>query len=432
MNTQPTSLTQYAQTNNDASDEETLMRLANRLSENIQHKKDNFTERVLRRLKNGEARRELDEDGNWVTGNYTVDGCLDGDHYSEYDVDWTAHHLGMCSCYQHNFGTVRARKVCTHVAAAIVRYGLEVAHEDDIETAFERMDEMGEKLNESAKKYITKREKIDIAVETLDMADKFSENWADRAKAQATKMQSVDGETGVWKCTGGENEGHTVELTKQGYKCDTCGEKFPTPCKLGAYVLNKMDDMDIDLDEETDDSSSKKSSSSTSSTQSSGSSSRQYHPFTRDDFEQMLSRTLWDWEDNEADDESDANFSGELAYESETLGTKDIDGETHTFCLKTFSTVNKSNEKTRDKGDDSIKTLLWDKTENAPVSGRSRTHRTKNALKNTQKKLEDIAENWDDEITTCGDGHLMVRRTGKRGEFLGCSNFPDCRETKDI
>lgn len=419
MNTKATSLTQFTQTNN-PNDPELAAELADEFASEIEHKKDGFVDRVLRRLSAGGAERVL-EDGSWNKGSYTVEGVLDGDEYDEYSVDWTAHHLGMCSCYKHNFGTVRARKICTHVGAAIVKYGLEIANNKTENAAKKEMREMGRVLNESAKRYINKRESIDVTIDALDIADKFSENWADRAAAQATKM--VENDDGTWTCKGGENEGHTVRLTAQGYKCDSCGGKFPTPCKLGAYVLNKKDEVDTDTDskDSTDDSSQSKS-------------SRQYHSFTKDEFEKMLSRTHWEWNPVTVDDDDDtkANFLGEYAYDSEILGTLEVDGEEHEFCIRVYSTVSKRDNTTRDNGDDSGKVLLWDKNRDDPVSGRSRSHRTENFLKNMQKKIEDLEANWDTELTFCDDGHLMIRRTGRKGEFLGCSKYPKCTITKDI
>lgn len=205
--------------------------LARWLSNQLDHKKDNFTKRVARRVQDGNNSVSPNADDT-----HAVDGCLDGDHYDAYSVNWTVRHLEMCSCYKHNFGTVRARKICTHVGAAIVEYALK--HADDPRQFVESI---GSMLNRSAQEYIKKRSQIEETAEDLDLENTFSENWANRARAQATQMkESGDGK---WDCVGGEHEGHMVWVTKQGYKCDSCKDgKFPTPCKLGAYILNNMDD----------------------------------------------------------------------------------------------------------------------------------------------------------------------------------------------
>ena len=35
-------------------------------------------------------------------------------------------------------------------------------------------------------------------------------------------------------------------------------------------------------------------------------------------------------------------------------------------------------------------------------------------------------------MVTCPKGHKMVVRSGRYGKFYGCSNYPGCKETKQI
>ncbi|MFJ7724779.1 restriction endonuclease [Neobacillus sp. NPDC097160] len=49
---------------------------------------------------------------------------------------------------------------------------------------------------------------------------------------------------------------------------------------------------------------------------------------------------------------------------------------------------------------------------------------------NPEKNIQSVSSMTDFTCSRCGSP--MVLRTGKRGEFLGCSNFPKCRNTKNV
>ena len=49
----------------------------------------------------------------------------------------------------------------------------------------------------------------------------------------------------------------------------------------------------------------------------------------------------------------------------------------------------------------------------------------------TKQWVADGTEDMRELCSACGDG-LMVARKGKYGDFLGCTNYPKCKNTKNI
>lgn len=225
---------------------ELVGRLTRTLAGQITHKRDGFVDRVARRVR-------LDTvhiiDGvppenpfAEVVDQYTlVEGVTEGDHYDSYFVDTTQPYLSMCTCYEHSFGVHRAHNICTHVAATIVRHALSFVDQHSEERAMAYIREKGSELNEKAKEYVEKQELIEKSLDTLDIADEYSDSWEQRASAQAKKMTQYGEE---WKCFGSECEGCEVRLTTDGYTCTDAQDKgwenkFPCPGKLGAHILNE-------------------------------------------------------------------------------------------------------------------------------------------------------------------------------------------------
>lgn len=234
---------------------ERVARLANRLADTLTHKKGGFSDRVARRVRldsviriNGSppdgALPEREDEEFAIERFHLVEGVIDGDFYDEYVTAPENHYLGMCSCYLHRFGTHRARNICTHVGASIVRSALQVYNDKGEEAAFEYVSRHGERLDEQAAEYIQTQSLVREQLDTLDIESEFSESWADRARRQATKMTEYDGE---YDCFDSECAGCTIRLTKDGYQCsDAKGrgweDKFPCPGKLAAYLLDNSGD----------------------------------------------------------------------------------------------------------------------------------------------------------------------------------------------
>lgn len=223
--------------------ESVIRALAAAMSDEITHKKDGFTDRVVRRLLDSAVIPDTttDSDEEDTTGQYRVAGVDDlGDEYATYSVDWTAPHLKMCSCYQHSFGMSRARRICTHVGAAIIHHAATLSETEDADAALDYATEMGERLNESATEYISQREYAETKVEELDIESEYSKTKAERLPAQAAQL--VENDDGTWTAIGGECEGCTIRLTETGYRCDHSDpdKRSKEDCygKLAAYVLS--------------------------------------------------------------------------------------------------------------------------------------------------------------------------------------------------
>lgn len=84
-------------------------------------------------------------------------------------------------------------------------------------------------------------------------------------------------------------------------------------------------------------------------------------------------------------------------------------------------------------GEDAIRIVLLNADTGKPVKqeGKKRIYRTKNALPNLKERCREIFKNiMANACPKCN--HVMVVRKSKYSEFLGCSNYPNCRETKQI
>jgi hypothetical protein len=227
--------------------------LTNTLESALTHKRDGFSDRVARRVRLDSVKlvsgTPVQINGVDTPTEAVVEGLNEGDHYDAYYINTDADYLQMCSCYRHAFGVSRARNICTHVGAVIVRQALERMREESYEAALQFVQDVGSDLNTDAKQYIKQQEIVEDGIDTLDIEDRFSETWAKRASAQAKKMTKYDAE---YKCFGSECEGCEIRLTADGYTCTDAKnkgweKKFPCPGKLGAYILDETGDSRLRL-----------------------------------------------------------------------------------------------------------------------------------------------------------------------------------------
>lgn len=230
---------------------ELVGRLTNALADALTHKADGFADRVARRVRLDSiflcSGQPPGVNLPQQTTEYAlVEGLFEGDHYDEYIVDPDQPYLRMCSCYTHSFGVHRAQNICTHVGATIVRQAIDIAYDRGEDIALDHVQSVGERLNDEAAQYIEKQNLVTDGVDTLDIEDRFSSGWADRAARQAKKMTKYGEE---WRVFGGECEGCEVRLTSDGFRCSAaCNQswaaedKWPCPGKLGAYILNEVGD----------------------------------------------------------------------------------------------------------------------------------------------------------------------------------------------
>lgn len=151
------------------------------------------------------------------------------------------------------------------------------------------------------------------------------------------------------------------------------------------------------------------------------SSSRQYVKPNREDMREFFSDRPEQWRN--------ANHpSKEYVVE-----TNEFLPEYGNIVLRCFTTLLKSTGEAADKGADAIRTVVWDMEMDRPIAGREKTLRIKTWRKNLNEKLDDLMERQEEIVTFCDNcGGNMVIRDGQYGKFFGCSNYPDCTETKEI
>ena len=151
-------------------------------------------------------------------------------------------------------------------------------------------------------------------------------------------------------------------------------------------------------------------------------SAKKYVQPSKDDFEQVLEYTPWDWSKAEDVD------AGEIVYES-----SDFLPEHSGRVVRVFSTIEKRGGKARSKGSDAIRTVIWDKDVHRPVGGQNKTLRIRTWRNNLLDKLHDLADETSEYMAKCGQcGSLMVIRDGQYGKFYGCREYPDCQNTRQL
>lgn len=154
----------------------------------------------------------------------------------------------------------------------------------------------------------------------------------------------------------------------------------------------------------------------------SSSSARRYVRITRDEFEEFLLDREEDWI------VVDENPHGEMAFE-----TPDFMPTEKEVVLRLYSSLSKSDEKARDKGEDAIRLVIWHTEARKPLGGRKKTLRIKTWRKNLAEKIDSLMEDSREFVTICDEcSDFMVKRDGQFGEFYGCLSYPDCEYSKDI
>lgn len=158
-------------------------------------------------------------------------------------------------------------------------------------------------------------------------------------------------------------------------------------------------------------------------------SSVEYVTITRDTFEAFLADTQYQWELIEGDEET--RFSDELVYTSNDLGFPLYPD----LKARLYSSIEQDSGQSRGKGQDSIKTLIWSTSLDRPIGGRAYTKRISTWPANLTPKIRSIMEEVDEYVTECEEcgGWLVERENSESGnKFLGCSSYPDCKNTAAI
>lgn len=152
------------------------------------------------------------------------------------------------------------------------------------------------------------------------------------------------------------------------------------------------------------------------------STARRYVQPTKEDFETCLAGVEPDFEVQEY------SAAKEYVYES-----RDLMPDERAIVLRIYSTIDKRTDRARGKGKDAIRTVIWHSSLSRPMGGRVKTLRIESWCKNLKKKIRSIMDEFDDYSKQCPKcGGWMVIREGKYGEFLGCSNYPDCKNTENV
>lgn len=102
------------------------------------------------------------------------------------------------------------------------------------------------------------------------------------------------------------------------------------------------------------------------------------------------------------------------------------------LVIRIFSTLQDGNG--RDCGSDAIRTTVYDKASDTVIGGEKKTLRIETWRSNLRPKVEDLVANWRNyQHGHCPDcGHRLAVRDGKYGEFLGCTDYPNCKHTQDV
>lgn len=100
------------------------------------------------------------------------------------------------------------------------------------------------------------------------------------------------------------------------------------------------------------------------------------------------------------------------------------------LTLRVFTGINPSGS-SRAVGEDAIRVILFMRSSDGNIiklGGSKRVHRVQNWKKNLQSRID----SWIDFMPKCKCsqcGSPMLPRTGKNGNFLGCSEYPKCKNT---
>jgi hypothetical protein len=148
-------------------------------------------------------------------------------------------------------------------------------------------------------------------------------------------------------------------------------------------------------------------------------SKKKFYRYTREEFEQALAETKYNWNRVSYD------FAGEYAYEHES--------EDGNYLMRIWSSIDKSTDQARDKDKDAIRlAVLWTETME-PVLTEKRTNRIGTWKKNLLKKINNIQERQK-ELQICSEcSSVMVIRENESGnQFYGCSGYPECKNTESV
>jgi hypothetical protein len=100
------------------------------------------------------------------------------------------------------------------------------------------------------------------------------------------------------------------------------------------------------------------------------------------------------------------------------------------FDIRIYSTIDVSDNVSRRSGSDAIRCMIYDRKEEKILKLEKRVHRTESALVNTRERCRDLFRHV--RAHKCSCGGVLVPRVSKHNHgFMGCTNFPKCKLTKN-
>lgn len=103
------------------------------------------------------------------------------------------------------------------------------------------------------------------------------------------------------------------------------------------------------------------------------------------------------------------------------------------LSVRVYSSITEQLGGARDVGEDAIRVVVWAIESKVIVASEKRVHRVRGWRSNLGDRIaRAILRIERDEIASCACGGYWVKRTGKYGEFYGCSDYPVCRRTKKL
>lgn len=156
-------------------------------------------------------------------------------------------------------------------------------------------------------------------------------------------------------------------------------------------------------------------------------SNRRYERISLVGFEQALDELPYEFHAVSGDDAR--RFDKEYVYAADVdsfLAPKDLE-------VRVYSSIDKRTNMSRDKGKDAIRTVVYSRDRGRMVGGKRHTKRTPGWARRLREKVEELMQDWEETVDICDEcGDYMVKREGQYGEFLGCLNYPDCENTRQI
>jgi hypothetical protein len=149
-----------------------------------------------------------------------------------------------------------------------------------------------------------------------------------------------------------------------------------------------------------------------------------FYPINRDEMEDLLYSLDFPREHNPL----------KIAGTTELVYGRGFKLGEHPIALRVYSSIWPSGE-ARSVGGDSIKVCLLVRRPDGEIRAigkAKRVHRVKGWRKNLTQRIFDMVESISS-IVLCPKCKLpMAKRKAKQSEFYGCSDFPNCKGTRNI